>query len=318
MVEKCGFVKLVPLHVLKSLNNLEELDVNDCDILEIVFDFEDLNDYYKEMDSSSVVVPLKKLKLWSLPKLKNVWSDHYQGNVSFPNLRSEDVYKCVISKVRDIEIILFKRFDSLDMGRPTFMQLFQYLENTDGGKMWLCEIGSLHVLKSLNNLEEVEVISCDMLEIVFDFDVEEMDSSSVVVPLKMLRLRSLPKLKNVWSDHYQGNVSFPSLRSVDVYNCESLTSIFPTLSIAKGMLCDLEELQISKCGVDVIVAKDQVSESVAVTFQFPRLTSLKLHYLPNLRNFYPQKHTLEWPHLQRLSIQCCDELEIFEKEVSVH
>ncbi|KAI9076433.1 hypothetical protein K1719_041580 [Acacia pycnantha] len=52
-VKKCGFVKLVPLHVLKSLNNLEELDVNDCDMLEIVFDFEDLNDYYKEMDSSS-------------------------------------------------------------------------------------------------------------------------------------------------------------------------------------------------------------------------------------------------------------------------
>ncbi|KAI9071982.1 hypothetical protein K1719_046065 [Acacia pycnantha] len=159
-VEECGFVKLVPLNVLKSLNNLEELDVEDCDMLEILFDFEDLNDYYKEMDLSSVVVPLKKLKLWNLPKLKNVWSNNYQRNVSFP-----------------------------------------------------------------------------------------------------------------------------SLRSVDVYKCESFT-------------------------------KDQVSEYVAVTFSFPRLTSLMLSGLPNLMNFYPQKHTLEWPHLNKLSIQCCDELEIFEKEVS--
>ncbi|KAI9076438.1 hypothetical protein K1719_041585 [Acacia pycnantha] len=117
------------------------------------------------------------------------------------------------------------------------------------------------------NLEEVEVISCDMLEIVFDF--EETDSSSVVVPLKKLKLMNLPKLKNVWSDHYQGNISFPSLRSVDVYKCESLTSIFPA-SIAKGMLCDLKEIQITECGVDAIVAKDQVSESVVVTFGFPR------------------------------------------------
>ncbi|KAI9073088.1 hypothetical protein K1719_044959 [Acacia pycnantha] len=53
-----------------------------------------------------------------------------------------------------------------------------------------------------------------------------------------------------------------------------------------------------------------------VTFGFPSLTSLELYGLPNLRNFYPQKHTLEWPHLNELSIQCCDELEIFEKEVS--
>ncbi|KAI9073087.1 hypothetical protein K1719_044958 [Acacia pycnantha] len=152
-----------------------------------------------------------------------------------------------------------------------------------------------------------------MLEIVFDF--EETDSSSVVVPLKKLKLTNLPKLKNVWSDHYQGNISFPSLRSVDVYKCESLTSIFPA-SIAKGMLCDLEEIQITECGVDAIVAKDQVSESVVVTFGFPRLTSLMLSSLPNLRNFYPGKHTLELPQLNQLSIYCCDELEIFEKEVS--
>ncbi|KAI9076882.1 hypothetical protein K1719_041186 [Acacia pycnantha] len=74
VVKSCGFVKLVPLHVLKSLNNLEEVEVKSCGMLEILFDFEDLN--YKEMDSSSIVVPLKKLKLFDLPKLKNVWSNN--------------------------------------------------------------------------------------------------------------------------------------------------------------------------------------------------------------------------------------------------
>ncbi|KAI9128219.1 hypothetical protein K1719_001212 [Acacia pycnantha] len=82
------------------------------------------------------------------------------------------------------------------------------------------------------------------------------------------------------------------------------------------MLRDLEELQISYCNIDVIVAKDQVLEYVAVTFGFPRLTSLQFFGLPKLRNFYPQRHSLEWPHLQRLFIRDCDELEIFEKEVS--
>ncbi|XP_028755720.1 uncharacterized protein LOC114715080 [Neltuma alba] len=177
----------------------------------------------------------------------------------------------------------------------------------------------LHVLKSLNNLEELEVRDCDTLELVFDFedlnDYKEAESSSVIVPLKKLTLYTLQKLKNVWSNHYKGDVSFPSLRSVHVSCCESLASLFPA-SIAKGMLCDLEELRIRDCGIEVIVAKDQVSESVAPLLEFPRLTFLELSSLKKLRNFYPQRHTLEWPHLYRLSIEGCDELELFEKEAS--
>ncbi|XP_028755718.1 uncharacterized protein LOC114715075 [Neltuma alba] len=177
----------------------------------------------------------------------------------------------------------------------------------------------LRVLKSLNNLEELEVRECDTLELVFDFedlnDYKEAESSSVIVPLKKLTLCGLQKLKNVWSNHYKGDVSFPSLRSVHVSYCESLTSLFPA-SIAKGMLRDLEELRIEYCGMDVIVAKDQLSESVAPLLEFPKLTFLKLSSLKNLRSFYPQTHTLEWPHLYRLSIRSCDKLEIFEKEVS--
>ncbi|KAI9127768.1 hypothetical protein K1719_000761 [Acacia pycnantha] len=439
-VESCGFVKLVPLHVLKSLNKLEELEVEHCDMLEIVFDFEDLNDYSKEMVASSILVPLKKLELRNLPKLKNVWNNNCQGNVSFPSLRSVDVSYCksltsifpasiaksmlgdleelqiancsidvIIAKGQVSESVVvifgFPRLTSLRLSDlpnlrnfypqkhtlewphlnqlsiqccgeleisenevsrsseiyeeestlnstyPLFSQdkvLLPKLEILKLSKLnslipsiWddhllqnsfnnlkvlvvkscgFVRLVPLHVLKSLNNLEELDVEDCDMLEIIFDFEdlndyYKEMDSSSIVVQLKELKLWNLPKLKNVWSNNCQGNVSFPSLRNISVYKCESLTSIFPA-SIAKGMLCELERLAIRQCGVDVIVAKDQVSESVAVTFGFPRLTSLELSGLPNLRNFYPQKHTLEWPQLKRLYIQCCDELEIFEKEVS--
>ncbi|KAI9076883.1 hypothetical protein K1719_041187 [Acacia pycnantha] len=244
-----------------------------------------LDDLWEELDLGKIGIPLvllPKLEILELSNLNSlislIWDDQLLHN-SFNNLKTLTVKNCGFVK-----------------------------------------LVPLHVLKSLNNLEEAIVISCDMLEIVFDFEdlndyYKEMDSSLVVVPLKKLELWNLPKLKNVWSEHYQGNVSFLSLRSVAVFHCQSLTSIFPA-SIAKGMLCDLEELRIHQCGVDVIVAKDQVSESVAVTFGFPRLTSLVLYGLPNLKNFYPQKHTLEWPHLNQLCIQCCDELEIFEKEVS--
>ncbi|KAI9076435.1 hypothetical protein K1719_041582 [Acacia pycnantha] len=244
-----------------------------------------LDDLWEELDLGEIGIPLvlfPKLEILELSNLFNrfiavIWDNQLSHN-SFNNLKILIVKRCVFTK-----------------------------------------LVPLHVLKSLNNLEELEIRSCGMLKTVFDFkdlnDYKEMDSSSLVVPLKRLKLLDLPKLKNIWSNNCQGNVSFPSLKSIDVSYCESLVSIFPA-SIAKGMLCDLEELYISECGIDVIVAKDQVSESVAAAFQFPGLTSLKLYCLPQLTNFYPHRHTIEWPHLQLLSIKDCDELEIFEKEVS--
>lgn len=69
MVKNCGLVKLLPLHVLKSLNNLEELKVAHCDKLEMVFDFEDLNDD-NEIEPSSLIVPLKKVKVDEIAKIK--------------------------------------------------------------------------------------------------------------------------------------------------------------------------------------------------------------------------------------------------------
>ena len=58
-VDSCDFIKSLPLPVLKSLNKLDKLKVRLCDKLEKVFGHEDLNDYYKERESSSeAIVPL--------------------------------------------------------------------------------------------------------------------------------------------------------------------------------------------------------------------------------------------------------------------
>ncbi|KAI9076900.1 hypothetical protein K1719_041204 [Acacia pycnantha] len=264
---------------------------------------------------------LHTLKMENLPALTGDISIKDRATKNASNKIFKSLFnKVLLPKLEILELSYLNSLIPLIWDDQLLHNSFNNLKTLKVESCGFVKLVPLHVLKSLNNLEKVEVQNCDMLEIVFDFEglndyYKEMDSSLVVVPLKKLQLWNLPKLKNVWSEHYQGNVSFLSLRSVAVDNCKSLTSIFPA-SIAKGMLCDLELLRIYNCSVDVIVAKDQVSESVAVTFRFPRLTSLWIFGLPNLRNFYPQKHTLEWPHLNQLSIQCCDEVEIFEKEVS--
>ncbi|XP_054776825.1 disease resistance protein At4g27190-like isoform X2 [Prosopis cineraria] len=304
VVERCGSMRLVPFQVIRSLNSLEELQVTDCEKLEVVFDLEDLNDC-EEGQSSSVVVPLKKLILEDLPKLKNVWSNHHRGNVSFQTSRQIDSKNPLLSRNKDdrFSVNLFSNLKELDVGRCGFVILVPF-----------------QVLRSLHSLEVLLMNGCEELEVVFNLedlnDCKEGQSSSVVLPLKNLSLWNLPKLKNVWSNHHRENVSFQSLRQIEVVNCGSLTSVFPA-SIARGMLHCLEQLVVRNCAdMEVIVATDQVSESLDAAFVCPRLTCLEFKHLPNLRNFYAQRHKLEWPHLHKLFIDDCDEIELFEKDVS--
>ena len=45
-------------------------------------------------------------------------------------------------------------------------------------------------------------------------------------------------------------------------------------------------------------------------FVFPRITSLSLKLLPEIKCFYPGKHTSEWPSLESLTISKCDKVMI--------
>ena len=45
-------------------------------------------------------------------------------------------------------------------------------------------------------------------------------------------------------------------------------------------------------------------------FVFPQLVSLSLELMPDLKCFYPGKHTIEWPSLKQLMIFKCDKVKI--------
>ena len=83
-------------------------------------------------------------------------------------------------------------------------------------------------------------------------------------------------------------------------------SIFP-VSVAKS-LQQIESLTIHDCGLEEIVSLEGVETTIK--FAFPRITSLDLESLPELKYFYPGKHTLEWPLLKRLRIMNCDKVKI--------
>ena len=120
-------------------------------------------------------------------------------------------------------------------------------------------------------------------------------------------------MKMIWPDQLildpQGIITFGKLNTVNIHSCSSLKSVFPT-SVAKALM-QLEELRITDCAtVEEIIAKEEGIETTTL-FVFPRLFSLYLESLPELKSFYPGKHTSEWPLLNRLTIYECDKLKIF-------
>ena len=60
--------------------------------------------------------------------------------------------------------------------------------------------------------------------------------------------------------------------------------------------------------MEEIVAMEEELEMTK--FVFPRITSLSLRLLPELKCFYQGKHTSKWPSLKSLTISKCDKVKI--------
>ena len=166
-----------------------------------------------------------------------------------------------------------------------------------------------NMLGRLQNLIHLFIRNCNSVEEVFEIrgvNVNEI-CDMVSIQLRILRLSDLPKLKHVWSSDPQTMLTFQNLREVQVSSCKSLRSLFPA-SVAKS-LEQLEELYIDDCGLEEIVAMEEGSETTT-KFVFPRLISLSLNMLPDLKCFYQGKHTLEWLSLKKLRIYKCDKVKI--------
>ena len=169
-----------------------------------------------------------------------------------------------------------------------------------------------NMLRTLRNLKELKIERCGSIEEVFDIqgtnNVEE-SRDIAATELISLTLRYLEKVKHVWSIDPQGIITFEKLRIIKIEGCSSLKSVFPT-SVAKALM-QLEKLEIKDCAtVEEIVAKEEGIETTTLSV-FPRLPTLELQNLPELKSFYPGNHTLEWQSLKGLRIQKCDKLKTF-------
>ena len=170
-------------------------------------------------------------------------------------------------------------------------------------------IFQVNMLSRFQSLESLVVDDCGSLQEIFELEGQVTETQAVTVTqLKILFMHRLPKLKRVWNKDPHGTFSFENLIEIEVGECESLMTLFPT-SVAI-CLKQLDEIRIVKCGIEEIIEQEEGAKEDA-RFMFPKLTLLILRQLPNLKWFYRGVHTSKWPLLKTLEVSGCNEIQIF-------
>ncbi|KAB5529266.1 hypothetical protein DKX38_019347 [Salix brachista] len=344
IVEGCRNLKyLFTTSMVESLAQLKRLEICDCVSMEEIIIKNGLGE---EENVRGVMLPkLQFLKLKGLPNLTRFCTGHLIQCCFLQELLIEDcpALKTFISNSLSTDAVANNQFeetnstlfdekvafsnieklrilgmDNLNMiwhteFHPDSFCKLNFLEVKQGNK--LLNIFPPNMLRRFQNLEHLEVYYCASLEEVFDLRSLMNEKESHVVTafkLKNMSVCNLQKLKKVWNTNPHGILSFQNLHLVHACNCPSLKSLFPA-SVALGHP-QLEELELYSCGVEEIVAEEeQLGE--APKFVFPKTSSFILRDLPELKSFYPGRHTSEWPVLKKIDVYCCDEVPTFDPEL---
>ncbi|KAK9987150.1 hypothetical protein SO802_032101 [Lithocarpus litseifolius] len=160
------------------------------------------------------------------------------------------------------------------------------------------------------NLEYLELTKADSLEVVFDLEGLKVDKDcqriAVLAQLKTLEVDGLSKLTYVWKNVPLGIQGFQKLTSIEVSYCHRLRYLFPT-SIAK-LLVELQSIEIYVCdAIENIVQRDGEEEATDIIL-FPRVSSLKLRYLPNMISFCIKTYSFEWSSIKEIYLINCPKL----------
>ncbi|KAL8513522.1 hypothetical protein ACS0TY_012840 [Phlomoides rotata] len=160
-------------------------------------------------------------------------------------------------------------------------------------------------------LETMQLVRLENLEEIWDIDgpISEVSSSSSsnysFKNLKELYLSVMPVLKRLWKTSPNVVSLYTNLSSIIVSTCPKLLNLSP-LSTSKDCFPQLQSICIQYCRMMEHVFSWDESRHIIITF--PKLKSLELQNLPNLRVIHQGIKSIECPLLTRIEIRCCPQL----------
>ncbi|XP_056173064.1 uncharacterized protein LOC115662003 [Syzygium oleosum] len=191
----------------------------------------------------------------------------------------------------------------------------------------------LSVVSELQELEEIEVVSCKLMRGIVEAD----DCGKVELPnLRVLKLRDLPKIKNFFnagsapssstSDNqvstqiafFNGQqVALPRLETLEITRLDNLGFMFSPSTVKS--LAQLKKLSVQYCEkMEAIITEEEgLGMETSETLLFPMLTDLSLEWLESLTCFSRVKcengYTLMFPLLEDVIVTRCLNMNSFSK-----
>ncbi|KAF2322526.1 hypothetical protein GH714_017529 [Hevea brasiliensis] len=299
---------------------LKSLQIDNCGFMERIV----LTEEFAEEERLDKIIfsDLENLTLWDLPNLTSFCDGHLIEFCSLTNLRIDNRLKSSKSFVSNRlsqslfdEKVAFSSLEHLSIISMSNLERIWHNQLAGGSfcmlkSMTVGDCKNLHTffpsndLRRFQKLEQLNLMNCDSVEEIYqlpEFNAEE-ESFAIDLNLRSMKIRDMKKLKHIWNKDPQGIFTFRNLHSIDVTQCKILKNLFP-VSVAQNLLL-LEKLSVYSCGVEAIVAKAEGAKA-ASSFVFPKLLSLNLTNLQDIRRFYPGIHSLEFPRLKDLKVHDC-------------
>ncbi|KAM7507313.1 hypothetical protein LguiA_017766 [Lonicera macranthoides] len=284
-----------------QLQHLEELEIQRCSSLEVVFDLQGLN----VVQLVGAFQYLRSLTVEGCDSLRHVFTPSTAKLLS--RLQTLEISNCenleaVVAKEEEDE----EEYIMEEGAGGGIFNLFPQLTSLSLEKLpKLLHITPKAYTFNKQSLKKLTLADCGKLT----------ETLYNTLQLQHIDLRSLPKLRHVWktSAHViQG--SFKNLTQLYVEHCESLKDVF-TPSVAKLLLA-LRYVRIVECeNLEAIVANEYEEEECRLELEgggginvilFPQLYSLYLHELQNLLTITPKPYTF---NRSSLRVFGCDKLQ---------
>ncbi|KAG5555911.1 hypothetical protein RHGRI_006534 [Rhododendron griersonianum] len=300
-VHYCGkLLCVIPSQLVPMLRGLQELTVESCDSLEVVFELEGLES--NDEPNPEILSQLKFVKLRKLPNLNCISKSDPMGfkyihtleiskcnslsyvfaptmTKSIPQLRELKISSCEMlarivaeenglgeNSVDEVEFPQLERLELLDL--PNIVSFFPNVNTTT-------------MAKSTDHLHN-------------PIQSQPLFNEKVAFPsLKYLGLSGLQNVNDLWGNELPTN-SFSKLETLNVRGFANLRSMFHPSTV--GGLANLLELVIIDCSkMEGVVYLEEETEDgqgrkVEKTL-FPLLRKLQLSNLPNLVSFFPNVNT---------------------------
>ncbi|CAH1435289.1 unnamed protein product [Lactuca virosa] len=271
----------------KLLPNLKVVWISSCDGIKEVVSNRDINEEIISSTHTNTISSfplLNYLELSLLPCLKSI-----DGGTTITTTSIHDQFKCS-------QVSVASWF------------LCQYSKNIH---IWNCpalsRVFPSNVVGQLNKLEELRISKCkSMVEI---FESKEINKDSVDSTTNVgdgsddtCTAITIPRSADMtW-------LELPNLTKLQIYNCEVLEYIFTSSTLES--LKQLKELTVKQCKAMKVIVKEEgehteTSKSIIV---FPRLKSLTLVDLPDLKGFFLGKNEFRWKALEKVEMYGCPQM----------